>query len=40
MNLVRKLLKKLEQSQWKDERKVARLRELVYETYLQMDTER
>lgn len=37
MNRARKLLRKLETSQWKDERKVHELRELLHETYLRMD---
>jgi hypothetical protein len=40
MNRVRKLLRKLEDSPLKHERKVAELRELVYETYMKMDLEK
>ena len=42
MNRVRKLLKKLEspESPWRGERKVAELKELIYETYLHMDLEK
>lgn len=40
MNRVRKLLKKLEEGPHKGEGKVAELRELVHETYLQMDLEK
>jgi len=36
MNRVRKLLRKLENRDLKHERKVAELRELIYETYLKM----
>jgi transcriptional regulator with XRE-family HTH domain len=40
MNRVRKLLKKLEKGPQKSERKVGELREVIYETYLQMDLEK
>jgi len=37
MNCVRKLLRKLETGSLKGERKVRELKELVYETYMNMD---
>lgn len=40
MNRVRKLLKKLEGSQYKGERKVVELRELVHEAYLNIDLDK
>lgn len=40
MNRVRKLVRKLEESQWKHEQPVANLKELLYETYLRMDPDR
>jgi len=40
MNRVRKLLKKLEKGPQKGERKVEELRDVIYETYLQMDLEK
>ncbi len=40
MNRVRKLLRKLESSSFKDYPQVAHLKEVVYETYLRMDLER
>ncbi len=40
MNRVRKLLRKLENSQWKADRKVNDLRELIHETYLRTDLEK
>ncbi|MEO7019659.1 MAG: winged helix-turn-helix domain-containing protein [Ktedonobacteraceae bacterium] len=40
MNRVRKLLRKLENSQWRADRKVNDLRELIHENYLRMDLEK
>jgi len=40
MNRVRKLLRKLEAGPLKGERKVGELKELVYETYMNMDLEK
>lgn len=40
MNRVRKLLRKLEESPWKKERKINELRELIHETYLRIDLEK
>ncbi len=39
MNRVRKLLRKLESGTWKNEQRVADLKELLHETYLRMDPE-
>ncbi len=40
MNRVRKLLRKLEAGPLKGEQKVAELKELVYETYMNMDLDK
>jgi len=40
MNRVRKLLRKLEAGPLKSEKKVGELKELVYETYMNMDLEK
>jgi transcriptional regulator with XRE-family HTH domain len=39
MNRVRKLLRKLEDSPWKNEQKVKDLKEIVYETYANLDAK-